>query len=110
MRRPTNEELSSLMTLAHVIISKDSSEFTSDHALHILNYLAECEQSEKRATLEADTFLKAEHELSDAYLRIRTLLKDYGAFNTDFAPSHQAVWEQTEESLKKVLRGETKDS
>jgi hypothetical protein len=54
------------------------------------------------ATLRAerDDILKAEHALSAAYLRLRSLIP--GAYNTPHAPSPEQVWETTETALRKL--------
>jgi hypothetical protein len=44
---------------------------------------------------------KAERDLSDAYLRLRSLIPN--ACNTPHAPSHEVVWQHTEECLKAAL-------
>lgn len=46
-------------------------------------------------------FQQAEHELSNAYLRLRSMIP--GAYDTPHAPTSQQVWETTENALKRAL-------
>jgi hypothetical protein len=45
---------------------------------------------------------KAEHGLSEAYLRLRRMIP--GALDTPYAPTKEMVWRVTEEALAKLVR------
>ena len=49
---------------------------------------------------ELDELLKAEHKISDAYIRIRSKLN---AFDTPYAPTPEQIYELTERKLDAVL-------
>ncbi len=55
------------------------------------------------ANARAAELLDAERKLSDAYVRLRAILKDYGAFNTPHAPTGPQIWETTETAAKAVV-------
>ena len=67
---------------------------------------AEKESGELRAELAAECnraneFQKAEKELSDAYLRLRDILR---ALDTSHAPTPEEVWAHTETKAQKVMK------
>jgi hypothetical protein len=45
----------------------------------------------------------SEQNLSDAYLRIRSDLSDWGAFDTPHAPTPEQVWKTTERALNRLM-------
>lgn len=49
----------------------------------------------------AAEYLKAKHDLSNAYLRLRAMIP--GAFDTPHAPTSEQVWETTENALKELV-------
>jgi hypothetical protein len=52
---------------------------------------------------ESSEWREAEQQLSEAYLRLRKKLRDFGAFDTPSAPSGPDVWATTERALDKAL-------
>ena len=71
---------------------------------HIKIAFTEALTTERQARVEAEKkakkLLEAEHQLSDAYLRIRKLLN---AYDTPHAPTAEQVWAHTEAKLSKAM-------
>ena len=55
----------------------------------------------EKVKAERDALLRAEHKLSEAYLRLRSKLN---AFDTPKAPTAEQVWKHTEDKLDQVLQ------
>lgn len=83
----------------------NAQEFTSGDLVELANILSDkialekrCEEAEK----VKQTFIKAEHALSDAYIRLRGKLK---AMDTPYAPTAEEVWRHTERKLDELIAG-----
>lgn len=64
------------------------------------NEIESLRQRLKEAERRLAEMTTAEHNLSDAYLRIRALLN---AWDTPHAPTPQQIWEHTENKLKEII-------
>lgn len=91
--------------LIEQVLAKPPDTRTDEERAHgAANFI--CGIPDNAAVAEATaSWRKAEHDLSDAYLRLRKLIP--GAFDTPPSPTVQQVWEHTERCLQKMA-GATK--
>lgn len=95
----TDDQKRALMWLAHMCISADDDQ-ERKWAKTVLDIIADGENRVRKCRTVDLHIREQAHELSDAYLRLRTLIP--GAFETGFALSAKDVWAHTEAKLNEL--------